>query len=104
MKIFASALRRELISLGIDVDLIAPTPVFGRVKRSAVGLGKWLGYIDRFLLFPLKLRAAAARADVVHLCDHGSSMYVVLWTILAALDRAGDAACGPGGLRIPVYI
>jgi hypothetical protein len=47
MKIFASALRRELISLGIDVDLIAPTPVFGRVKRSAVGLGKWLGYIDR---------------------------------------------------------
>jgi glycosyltransferase involved in cell wall biosynthesis len=75
MKIFASALRRELISLGIDVDLIAPTPVFGRVKRSAVGLGKWLGYIDRFLLFPLKLRAAAARADVVHLCDHGSSMY-----------------------------
>jgi len=75
MKIWANALLRELLQLGIDVKLISPKPVFGRIKPSANGLGKWFGYIDRFLLFPRDLRAAAAQVDVVHLCDHGSAMY-----------------------------
>lgn len=75
MKIWANALLRELRRRGIDVQLISPQPVFGRLKRSAHGVGKWLGYIDRFLIFPGDLRAAAAKADVVHLCDHGSALY-----------------------------
>ena len=75
MKIFASTLRRELARLAIDVELIVPRPVFGRIKRSGVGLGKWLGYCDRFLVFPWDLRAAAAKADVVHVCDHSDAMY-----------------------------
>ena len=75
MKIFAGALRRELVQIGIDAELIAPKAVLGRFKKSASGSGKWLGYIDRFLLFPRNLRAAAAKADVVHMCDHGSAVY-----------------------------
>jgi glycosyltransferase involved in cell wall biosynthesis len=76
MKIWADALLRELLQLGIDAKLIAPKPVWGRIKPSATGLGKWLGYIDRFLLFPRDLHGAAAKADVVHICDHGGAMYV----------------------------
>ena len=75
MQIWANALLRELRQLEIDVNLITPRPLFGRIKQSKDGFGKWLGYIDRFLLFPVQLRAAAAKADVIHLCDHGSSMY-----------------------------
>jgi glycosyltransferase involved in cell wall biosynthesis len=75
MRIFATTLRRELSRLAIDVELIVPRPVFGRIKRSGVGLGKWLGYCDRFLIFPWDLRAAAAKADVVHVCDHSDAMY-----------------------------
>lgn len=30
-----------------------PPVFFGRIKASPTGLGKWLGYIDKFLLFPL---------------------------------------------------
>jgi len=75
MKIWANALLRELLKLGIDASLISPRPVFGRMKKSKDGLGKWFGYVDRYLLFPRELRAAAAKADVVHLCDHGSAMY-----------------------------
>ncbi len=75
MKIWANSLLRELLQRGIDVELISPRPVFGRMRRSAHGLGKWLGYIDRFVIFPRDLRAAAAKAHVVHLCDHGSAMY-----------------------------
>jgi glycosyltransferase involved in cell wall biosynthesis len=75
MQIWARALERDLLQLGIDVRLISPPPVFGRFKPSASGVGKWLGYIDRYVLFPRVLRAAAAGADVVHMCDHGSAMY-----------------------------
>ena len=75
MKIWADALFRELVQRGIDVQLISPRPVFGNFRRSTGGLGKWFGYIDRFVIFPRVLRAAATKADVVHLCDHGSAVY-----------------------------
>ncbi len=75
MQIWADALLRELSGLGIQVSLIRPKPLFGRLRPSKDGLGKWLGYIDRFLLFPRELRLTAAKADVVHLCDHGSAVY-----------------------------
>jgi len=88
MKVWANALLRELLQRGIDVQLISPTPVFGRMRRSAGGIGKWLGYIDRFVIFPGKLRAATARADVVHVCDHGSAMYA-----FAAKDKPTVVTC-----------
>lgn len=77
MQIWASALLRELLQLEIKVELISPKPVFGRIKPSAHGLGKWFGYLDRFLLFPRDLRAAAAKVDLVHICDHGGAMYAL---------------------------
>lgn len=77
MQIWANALHRELLARGMDARLISPKPVFGRIAPSAVGFGKWLGYIDRFLLFPSRLRVAASSMDVVHLCDHGSAMFAL---------------------------
>jgi len=90
MQIWANALLRELVSLGIDVRLIKPKPVFGRIKPSKDGLGKWLGYIDRFLLFPWALRIAAAKADVVHLCDQASAMYCSMLNGKAAVVTCND--------------
>jgi len=75
MKVWAGALLRELEERGIEARLVSPRPVFGRLRRSAGGLGKWLGYIDRFMIFPGRLRAAAQDADLVHICDHGSALY-----------------------------
>lgn len=77
MKIWANTLLRELLQLGIDAKLIAPKPIFGRLKPSSSGFGKWLGYCDRFLIFPRALKAAASQADVVHICDHGGAMYAL---------------------------
>ena len=76
MKVWADALLRELRQRGIDVQLTGPKPFFGKIRPSAHGFGKWLGYIDRYAIFPRQLRAEAAQADVVHLCDHGSAVYV----------------------------
>ena len=75
MRIWAATLLRELSRAGIDVRIISPRPLFGRLRPSASGVGKWLGYIDRFVVFPRKLRAAAAGTDIVHICDHGGAMY-----------------------------
>jgi glycosyltransferase involved in cell wall biosynthesis len=75
MRIWAATLLRELSRVGIDVQIISPQPLFGRLRPSAHGVGKWLGYIDRFVFFPPKLRAAVAGADIVHICDHGGAMY-----------------------------
>lgn len=75
MHIWSQALLRELRQLHVDVELISPRPRFGKIKPSVHGVGKWLGYIDRFVIFPRALRAAAAQADIVHLCDHGGAMY-----------------------------
>src|SRR5205807_9345902 len=38
---------------------------------------KWLGYIDKFILFPRKLRYTVAkqRLSVIHICDHSNAMY-----------------------------
>jgi glycosyltransferase involved in cell wall biosynthesis len=80
MRIWANALERELAAMGIDAELIAPQPFFGKLKSSATGFGKWLGYIDRYLVFPFTLRVAAAKADVVHICDHGNAMYCSMLT------------------------
>jgi glycosyltransferase involved in cell wall biosynthesis len=43
---------------------------------NETGIGKWLGYVDRFLIFPPQLRKLAAWADVVHICDQSNAMYV----------------------------
>jgi glycosyltransferase involved in cell wall biosynthesis len=75
MHIWSQALLRELSQLDVDVKVISPRPRFGRIKPSVHGVGKWLGYIDRFVIFPRALRSAAASADIVHLCDHGGAMY-----------------------------
>ena len=52
---FASLLEAELRKAGISVEVIRPQPFFGRLKRGAAGTGKWLGYIDKFLIFPFAL-------------------------------------------------
>ncbi len=78
MRRFAECLRRELPRHGVAVELLRPEPFLGRLKKSGHGLGKWLGYFDKFVLFPLRLRRAAVAggADVVHICDHSNAMYV----------------------------
>ncbi len=73
---FAAALADGLRIAGVDVQVVRPEPVFGRLKAGATGAGKWLGYLDKFLLFPRRLRRLAATADLVHICDHSNAVYV----------------------------
>lgn len=76
MQRFADLMQSLMIEVGFQVKLLKPPTVFGKIKPNEVGLGKFLGYIDRFVLFPFILRKAMRWADVVHICDHGNAMYV----------------------------
>jgi glycosyltransferase involved in cell wall biosynthesis len=73
---FASLMERELKAQGHSVGLLQPAPYLGRLLPVNRGLGKWLGYVDKFLLFPIKLRRAKNKYDVIHICDHSNAIYV----------------------------
>lgn len=72
---FAALMERELRARGHSVKLLQPEPYLGRLLPVNAGLGKWLGYVDKFFLFPIKLRRAREHFDVVHICDHSNAMY-----------------------------
>lgn len=75
MQAFRHLLERELPRQGCEVRVVAPARVLHRFASGAF-LEKWLGYLDKFVLFYPRLRGAARWADVVHVCDHSNSMYV----------------------------
>lgn len=68
MQGFASALLAGVPDHEMQVEMIAPCPIVSRgVKRRAAGVGKWLAYVDKYVLFPKRLRAQARRADVLQI-------------------------------------
>jgi glycosyltransferase involved in cell wall biosynthesis len=75
MQRFASSMEEGLVKAGHEVRVIRPESVFGRLLPSGEGVGKWLGYADKFGLFPRRLKAAVRWPDVVHICDHSNAFY-----------------------------
>jgi glycosyltransferase involved in cell wall biosynthesis len=79
MRRFTDLLHSGLKARGHEVIQIAPSLRFGRWLKPYRygGIPKYLGYLDKFGLFPRQLRAhvAAARPDVVHIIDHANAVY-----------------------------
>jgi glycosyltransferase involved in cell wall biosynthesis len=75
MQRFADLLQRGLREAGHDVRVVRPAVIAQKLPVGNAG-GKWLGYVDKFLLFPRSLRRLASWADIVHICDHSNSLYV----------------------------
>src|SRR4051794_12253642 len=71
---FADVLLAGLKAEGNEVELIRPEAFFGKLKPGGV-IGKWLGYLDKFVIFPFELRRRAASSDLVHICDHSNAHY-----------------------------
>lgn len=107
---FAGVVYDRLRAAGQQVRLLKPQPVFGRMLPSATGLGKWLGYLDRFLLFRPLLKQAVEWADVVHICDQANAVYIPwlnrkphvvtchdMLAIRSALNEVTEHTTGPTG-------
>lgn len=106
MRRFTEALRDGLRGRGHDVAVLTPTlrlARFGPAYRYN-GLPKYLGYFDKFALFPRTLRrhVAATKPDVVHLTDHAGAVYHPAFSGMPLLATCHDlfevrAACGEPG-------
>ena len=76
MQRFALMMLAGLQSSGISAQLIQPAPFFGRFRFAGSFVAKWLGYLDKFVLFRRQLaRKLRERPAVVHICDHSNAVY-----------------------------
>ncbi len=80
---FAELMRSLYVDAGHEILVLQPTMLVwrlaGRLLHDPIrGIGKWLSYLDRFVLFHISIRRALAWADVVHVCDQGNAM-MALW-------------------------
>lgn len=83
MERFAQMLHSGLHEAGVAAEIWRPVPVVGgRIGSTVAGLGKWLGYVDKWLIFPVILRWRVWRrglggAEVrFHVCDHSNAPYL----------------------------
>ncbi len=116
---FAAALYDGLRRVGERVELFTPGVWFGRGTRSG-GLGKWVRYVDKFLIFPATLaRRLASGRHIVHICDHSNSLYAKtvrrrrqpllitchdLGAVRGALGEATDCPASPAGRLLQRWI
>jgi glycosyltransferase involved in cell wall biosynthesis len=76
MQRFTKMMLQGLTAAEVSAEVVVPSPVLGKLFGSEHFIGKWLAYIDKFILFPRQLRARLAqRPAVVHICDHSNAMY-----------------------------
>ncbi|MGI8436338.1 MAG: glycosyltransferase family 4 protein [Chthoniobacterales bacterium] len=76
MQRFAQMMLRGLTIAGVPTELIQPRPSLGRFRLAGGFVAKWLGYVDKFLIFPRQLRARISDdVRLVHICDHSNAMY-----------------------------
>jgi len=80
---FAHMLLTEFKKAGIKTEFWQPKVFFGTYAKSTIsGFGKWLGYIDKWIINPFILhryvRKKISRKDNVyfHVCDHSNSPYL----------------------------
>lgn len=78
MQRFAELMSRLLAQCGHEVRLVVPRARLGKLRAEEGGIGKWLGYIDRFVLWIPQLRRDVRWADFVHVCDHVNAVYLPL--------------------------
>jgi glycosyltransferase involved in cell wall biosynthesis len=106
MRRFTEALRDGFLARGHDVTVVTPSLRLARLGPAYRynGVPKYLGYFDKFALFPRTLRRLVAelRPDVVHLTDHAGAVYRPAFNGTPLLATCHDlfevrAACGEPG-------
>ena len=70
---YGSLLEQGLREAGHEPTLISPRQHFEQAGPQ--GRGKWIGYVDKYVLAPSQLHAAARGFDAVHICDHSNAVY-----------------------------
>lgn len=73
---FGEALAGAMKGARHEVRSISARPVFGKGKVTRMGLTRFAGHVDKFVLFPRALKKAAKDVDVVHFCGQYHAVYL----------------------------
>lgn len=72
---FSALLERAMSGAGHEVRVIAPRAILAGGHGPESAGYKWLGYMDKYLLFQRELQRSASWADIVHISDHSNGLY-----------------------------
>jgi glycosyltransferase involved in cell wall biosynthesis len=75
MRRFCELLKEGLTARGEHVQVLRPQPWFSRLPGRSPAIQKWLGYLDKYVLFPFVLFRKAKSYDMIHILDHSNSVY-----------------------------
>ena len=80
---FARMLDSGFRKAGVNSEIWWPTAFFGTSAKSTnSGVGKWLGYLDKYVIFPFVLRKRLRKllfkmpSVRFHVCDHSNAPYL----------------------------
>lgn len=78
---FAQMLKTGFVGAGFKTQIWWPTVFFGAAAKSTTkGAGKWLGYLDKWAIFPLVLKWKLLNIKEnnirFHVCDHSNAPYL----------------------------
>jgi glycosyltransferase involved in cell wall biosynthesis len=118
MQRFAMMMLDGLTAAGVPAELIEPQPFFGCFRYAGGFIAKWLAYVDKFVLFPRRLRSKLKAAPaLVHICDHSNAMYAQhirgvpvvatchdLLAVRGALGEQTDCPASPTGKLLQRWI
>ena len=101
---FTRILSEGLSAYGHSILIIFPEEILGKFTFKLPKFTKWLRYIDKYIIFPWKLRSIAKNSSsdsIFHICDHANSIYssalkgvahlVTCHDMLAIRGSMGDA-------------
>jgi glycosyltransferase involved in cell wall biosynthesis len=71
---FVRCLERELSPI-LKLHVVQPRLRLARRARAETFPAKWLGYADKFLLFPRALRERSRGADLIHFSDQSCAIF-----------------------------
>lgn len=72
---FCTLLQCGLEKAGHDVMVIRPEVKVGYFGRTERRFSRWRRYVDKFVLFPARLKKVAQNTDVAHICDQAYAVY-----------------------------
>lgn len=75
MRRFSEMLLGGLRERGYDVQFIQPCACLGAIPKLPRNLIKWLGYVDKYIVFPIILWRRKSAFNIVHICDHSNAVY-----------------------------
>lgn len=82
MQIFEKLMAQGYSKSKCKVTVIRPAEVFRKLGFNNAGLIKWLGYVDKFFVFPLRLLLIRSvnlilfKSVNYHICDHSNAFYL----------------------------